>query len=223
DAAPPLTTRSSLLAQIAASPQVPPVEASVAAAALEQGEAVPIPQRAAPVRPDAPMVEPAPTTTTIQAVSRRNWTRAVVGLAGALVVLVGLGYAAATINEAITRPPTLAALDEIEAAPDDVSATVELGEGGSATAHWAPSLGEAVLVTADLPDIGEDETLEIWWVQEGDYASAGTFDPGPDGSATVKLDGRWQEGAVIAVTVEPAGGSPEGAPTKLPIFEIPTQ
>lgn len=222
DAAPPLTMRSSLLAQLASAPQVPPVEASVVAAALEQGEAIPIPQRAARSRPDTPMVEPAPTTTTIQAVSRRNWTRAVVGLAGALVVLVGLGFGAATINEVLTRPPALAALDTIQAAPDDVSATVPLDEGGSATAHWAPSLGQAVLVATDLPDIADDEVLEVWWVRDGDYASAGTFDPGPDGSATVLLEGEWHEGVVIAVTVEPVGGAPERTPTGRPIIEIPT-
>lgn len=222
DAAPPLTMRSSLLAQIAAAPQVPSVEASVVAAALEQGEAIPIPQRPAPPRPQAPMVEPAPTTTTIQAVSRRNWTRAVVGLAGALVVLAGLGFAAATVNEVLTRPPTLAALDEIDAAPDDVTATVELDGGGSATAHWAPSLGEAVLVTTDLPDLGEGEVYEVWWARDGHYASAGTFDPGADGSTTVRLEGEWQEGVVIAVTVEPAGGAPEGEPSQLPLIEIPT-
>ncbi|WP_228484752.1 anti-sigma factor domain-containing protein [Microbacterium cremeum] len=222
DAAPPLTMRSSLLAQIAASPQVPPVEASVVAAALEQGEAVAMPQRAAPDRTDHPMVEPAPTTTVIQAMSRRNWTRAVVGLAVALVVLVGLGYVAATINEVLTRPPTLAALDEIEAAPDAVSATVALDDGGSATAHWSPSLGEAVLVTTDLRAIGANEVLEIWWVQDGQYTPAGTFDPGPDGSATVQLEGDWQEGAVIAVTVAPEDAPAEGTPTERPIFEIPT-
>lgn len=222
DVAPPLTMRSSLLAQIAAAPQVPPVEASVAAAAFEQGEAIPIPQRVVPSRPDPPMVEPAPTTTTIQAVSRRNWTRGIVGLAVALVVLVGLGFAAATVNEILTRPPALAALDRIDAAPDAVTATVALDQGGSATAHWAPSLGEAVLVTTDLPDIGGDEVLQAWWVRDGDYTPAGSFDPGPDGSATVLLEGEWQEGVVIAVTVEPESGAPEGNPTERPIFEIPT-
>lgn len=223
DVAPPLTMRSSLLTQIAAAPQVPPTPASVAAAAFEQGEAIPIPQRVvAPSRPDTPMVEPAPTTTTIQAVSRRNWTRGVVGLAAALVVLVGLGFAAATVNEILTRPPALAALDRIDAAPDSVTATAALDQGGSATAHWAPSLGEAVLVTTDLADIGDDEVLQAWWVRDGDYAPAGSFDPGPDGSATVLLEGEWQEGVVIAVTVEPEGGTPEGTPTERPIIGIPT-
>lgn len=227
DAAPPLTMRSSLLLQIANAPQVPPVEASVVAAALEQGDPVPEPARVAPRRPQPPMVEPAPTTTTIQAVSRRNWTRAVVGLAVSLVVLVGLGFAAATVNEALTRPPGVVALDEIEAAADAASATVSLSEegdveSGSVTVHWSPSLGEAVLVTTGLPQLGEDEVFEAWWARDGDPESAGTFRAGRDGATTVLLKGELQVGSDILVSIEPEGGSPEGAPTSEPLVSVPT-
>jgi len=216
DVAPPLTLRSSLLTRIASTPQMPGVDASVAAAAIEAGEPV-----SEPGDDEAP-AEPPLNTATIQAVSRRNWTRGLVALAASLVFLVALGFGAASLNEVMNRPPAVAALDEIESAPDAASATVEVSGGGTATAHWAPSVGKVVLVANGLPEIPKDEVFELWWVRGGDPISAGTFEAGADGTSTVLLDGRWEQEDVVAVTVEPDGGAPDGVPTAEPIVAIPT-
>ena len=165
DAAPPLTLRSSLLAKVATLPQVPAVPASDAAAALAAGRplpAVPVsafdaagaepvaagagePVRAAAGEPaptpspsPAPSPEPPPTTTVIQAVQRRRWTRGLLAFVGIFIVLIAAGFAVATINEAVNRTPEQIAIDEIESAPDAASATVEVVGGGTATAHWSP-------------------------------------------------------------------------------------
>jgi anti-sigma-K factor RskA len=50
---------------------------------------------------------------------------------------------------------------------------------------------------------------------------AGVFDADA-GDTTALLEGAMHEGDVIAVTVEPAGGSPTGQPTSDPIIAIPT-
>ena len=222
DEAPPLTLRSSLLSGIAAMPQLPALDAAAAAEA-EPGtpwagqEADPEAEGAA-----TPFVEPAPTTTTIQAVQRRNWTRGVLALAASVVLLVVLGFGAATINEYATRPPELVALQQIEQATDAQSATVELTDGGTATAHWSESLGEAVLVASGLPGISADQTFELWFVREGEPISAGTFEADAEGGSTALLDGAVEPGDTIAVTVEPQGGAPDGRPTSEPIVTIPT-
>ena len=218
-AAPPLTLRSTLLARISTMPPVPDLNAADAAAA--DPAAGPRPA-SAPAPDDAPVVDPAPTTTTIQAISRRNWTRGLLTLAASMVILVVLGFGAVTINQHLNRPPAVVALAEIESAPDAQSATAELTEGGTATAHWSESVGKAVLVSDGLPQIADDESFELWFVREGTPVSAGTFDPAGEGASTALLDGAMEPGDVIAVTVEPQGGSPTGEPSSEPIVAIPT-
>jgi anti-sigma-K factor RskA len=215
DVAPPLTARSTLLARIASTPQ----GADAAAAASEMP---PAPTRdAQTAAEEPPYVDPSPTTSTIQAVSRRNWTRGLLALAASLVLLVVLGYGAVSINEIVNRPPAVAALAEIEAAPDAQTSSAELADGGTATVHWSESVGKAVLVSDDLPEIATDESFEMWFVGEDGAVSAGTF-AAPDGSSTTLLDGDVVAGGAVAVSVEPEGGSPTGQPSTEPIVVIPT-
>ena len=114
------------------------------------------------------------------------------------------------------------ALEQIEGAPDARTASVELEGGGVATAHWAPSVGQAVVVTDGLSALPTDKSFELWFVRGDAPISAGTFEVGADGRATALLQGDMQAGDVIAVTVEPAGGSPNGLPSTDPIVVIPT-
>lgn len=212
-ALPPLTLRSTLLARVAATPQLPDLDASAAATA-------------APVERwvdggDQSAVEPSPPTAVIQAVSRGRWTRGILALAASMVLLVALGLGAALMNDYLNRPPAVIALQEIEGAPDAHSATVEVTDGGTATAHWSESLGKAVLVSQGMPQIAADESFELWFVRDGAAVSAGTFEP-TEGTATALLEGAMEPGDAIAVTIEPQGGSPTGEPSSDPIVTIPT-
>lgn len=215
EVAPPLTLRSTLLSRISSPPPVPEE------AAGEAGIAEPVsPSPAADEKP--PVVDPAPTTSTIQAISRRNWTRGLLTLAASMVVLVTLGFAAVSINEYVNRPPAVAALAEIESASDAQAVTAELTNGGTATAHWSESVGKAVLVSESLPTIEDDQSFELWYVRDGAAVSAGVFDPAAEGASTALLEGPMEAGDVIAVTIEPQGGSPSGEPSSEPIVAIPT-
>jgi anti-sigma-K factor RskA len=219
DALPPLTLRSTLLARVAATPQqpatpqLPAMDASAAAAAE--------PVAAWSESDEQPAAEPPPATAVIQAVSRRRWTHGILGLAASLVLLVALGLGAATINDYLNRSPEVVALQQIEDAPDAQSATVEVTDGGTATAHWSESVGKVVVVSQGLPRIADDESFELWFVRDGDAVSAGTFESA-DGQATALLDGDVEPGDVIAMTIEPQGGSPTGEPSSEPIVVIPT-
>ena len=106
-------------------------------------------------------------------------------------------------------------------AADAEQASVPLGSGGTATAHWSERLGAAVLVTSGLADPGSSKTYELWFVRGAEPVPAGVFDP-DDGNATALLQGDLRPGDVIAVTVEQEGGSPSGAPTTDPVIVIPT-
>ena len=94
-------------------------------------------------------------------------------------------------------PPEVVALQQIEDAPDSQTATAQLTDGGTATAHWSASVGQAVLVTTGLPALADDQAFEMWFVRDGQAVSAGTFEPGAGGEATALLDGTVQEGDTI--------------------------
>ncbi|WP_430522238.1 anti-sigma factor [Microbacterium aurum] len=156
----------------------------------------------------------------MSASGRRTWARGVFALAACLVLLVGIGWGTGVIAKLWNTPAAVTALDEIERAPDAASAAVDF-DGGQATAHWSQSVGKVVLVAEGLPQLPTDRTFELWFVRGDEPVPAGTFDA-DGGAATAELTGTMQPGDTIAVTVEPAGGSPSGAPTTAPIIAIPT-
>lgn len=213
---PPPALRAALLAQIAETPQVgtPQVETPQ----------VETPQLAESSRDDAAGADHS-TTTAGDArrvpAPKRRWSRAVFALAACLAVLVGVGIGAVALNQQLNRPASVVALEQIQAAEDAEQATVELPDGGSATAHWSASAGAAVLVTDGIPAPADGKTYELWFVRGEDAIPAGVFDV-EDGRATAALEGDMHAGDVIAVTVEQAGGSPDGTPTSDPVIVIPT-
>jgi len=221
EALPPLTLRSTLLSRVATIPQLPPMAAAEAAAAAPGDRWTPAPAPTPERQGDVTPAEPAPPTAVIQAVSRRRWTRGILALAASMVLLVALGLGAVQLNEYLNRPAEVVALQQIEDAPDAQASTAEIVDGGTATAHWSPSVGKVVLVSQGLPPIAADQSFELWFVRDGAAVSAGTFEP-TDGTATSLLDGEMEPGDVIAVTVEPQGGSPTGVPSSDPIVTIPT-
>jgi anti-sigma-K factor RskA len=109
------------------------------------------------------------------------------------------------------------AFGQIQSADDAQQASVELADGGTATAHWSASAGAAVLVTDGIPAVADGEAYELWFVRGETPVSAGVFAT-HDGDATAVLAGDMHSGDVIAVTVEQAGGSPDGKPHSAPVY-----
>ncbi|WP_309129513.1 anti-sigma factor [Microbacterium sp.] len=152
---------------------------------------------------------------------RGRWSRRLFALTASFVLLVGLGVGAAIVIPQLLQPQAVSALEQIRSADDAEQASIELPSGGEATAHWSEALGSVVLVASGLEDLDEKKTYELWFVRGDAPVAAGTFRP-EGGDATALLEGRMRDGDVIAVTVEPAGGSPTGKPTSDPIIVIPT-
>lgn len=193
--------RSALLAQIAVTPQL--------------GDS----SNDAPIEAEPALAAPTTSATSIR--PPRRWSRAIFALAACLALLVGVGIGAAALNDYLNRPASVIALEQIEGASDAAQASVTLDDGTTATAHWSASLGSAVLVTDGLAAPADGKTYELWYVRGETPVSAGVFEA--DGTtATAVLSGDMHEGDVIAVTVEQAGGSPDGKPTTDPIIVIPT-
>lgn len=205
DVAPPALLKDSLFARLdaleAPAPSAVPV-ADAAPAQVSVSDAAPAPR--ADRRPRAHL-------------RSRAWF----ALAASLALILGVGAGATVLVQNLTTPPAVVALDRIEAAPDAEQVSAEVAGGGEATLHWSEALGEAVLVADGLPSITSDETFELWFVRGETPISAGTFDAS-SGTTSALLDAGVQPGDVIAVTVEPAGGSPVGVPTSDPIIAIAT-
>jgi anti-sigma-K factor RskA len=161
---------------------------------------------------------PAEAPTPRPSMARRGWF----ALAASLVVLLVLAGVGALFASQIAGPPTSStALAQIQRQPDADSATEKVAGGGTATVHWSDTLGKAVLVSDGMARIPSGKVFELWYVRDGTPTAAGTFTT-TDGKATAPLSGSMHLGDTIAVTVEPHGGSPTGAPTTTPIVAIPT-
>jgi anti-sigma-K factor RskA len=97
---------------------------------------------------------------------------------------------------------------------------VELGGAGTQKGARAEVItfegNRAVLVVEDMPPVPEDKTYQIWVIEEDVPKPSGLFEPGR-GSVAAVVEHRVGSGDVIAVTVEPAGGSPQ--PTTKPTLE----
>ncbi|NND03510.1 MAG: anti-sigma factor [Acidimicrobiia bacterium] len=137
-------------------------------------------------------------------VTRRHFAipRWMTGLVAAAVVVVALGVSG-VFNGGVT-------LEDVSAAQD--SATVSLdGEVGSARFVYSDLLDTGYFITANLPEVSDAETYQLWLIAEGAAVPAGTFRPSDDGSVTFRVEGEIAAGKTLGMTIEPAGGSP--APT----------
>jgi len=73
-----------------------------------------------------------------------------------------------------------------------------------------------VLVTKNMPSIQEDQVCQIWVIEGEKPKASGLFQPDEEDPVAASLTRSPGKGAVVAITVEPAGGSP--APTSDPIL-----
>jgi anti-sigma factor RsiW len=132
----------------------------------------------------------------------------------AAVVALALGLWATSLSDELDD--TRAALDRQEQAAavlaDPDARTVALASG-SGRLVVDPD-GAAVLVVDGLEPAPSDRTYQAWIVDSGTPVSAGVFPAGGD-ATVVPLEGDLPDGAVVAVTVEQAGGAE--APTTQPV------
>ncbi|MBB3039142.1 anti-sigma factor [Hoyosella altamirensis] len=144
--------------------------------------------------------------------------------AASLVVAIALGIQLGQVNERLsdeTEARQLLAQQYEEfatliTAEDAQMMTTTMESGGAATAVVAHSHGAALFVTHDLEPLPEELAYQLWVL-------------GPDGSHSPGLIENYEqdavlargigEGSQLAVTIEPAGGSPQG--TTDPIMVMP--
>lgn len=214
---PPPSVRASLFARISELPQdsvSPAMSGDDLSPRLDDEDFAAL--GAAPVEPERETVAVGPSAAS--GWGPRRWFTLAASFAAVLV----LGFGAVTVSQIFAPPAAVVALQQIEDAPDAQSATATMADGTVATAHWSPSTGQSVLVTDGMPAPEQGKTYELWFVRDQTPIAAGTFKPDADGKATAVLQGEMHSGDVIAVTIEPDGGSPDGTPSTAPVVTVAT-
>ncbi|MBM7505564.1 anti-sigma factor domain-containing protein [Agromyces aurantiacus] len=206
----------------AGGPAVPtaPAEDPFDALGLAGGEPADRIGPAAPVVPgDA--ARPGERVGPVEHAARRRWFQRPLAIA-ASVAAVAVLVTGAVVGLNWVGPAGWGAQREVQAiasAPDAQTATSPAEGGGEITLVWSEELGRSAVRAQDLPDVGDDQTYELWYIDADGAMPAGTFDPSR-GAAYVVLDGEFEPGLLVGVTVEPAGGSEE--PTTVPIVAFET-
>jgi anti-sigma-K factor RskA len=144
--------------------------------------------------------------------SGSNTTRIILSVAAAVIVLlVGL----AIVRQSNTRTTSVAQQIQRDAeaaadAPGSRSTTLQ-GDSGVSVKVVVDEAGRGYVTPVDLPPLDEGSTYQLWSVDGGTPVSLGLL--GSDPGVTVVAAGSDTQS--MAITAEPAGGSP--APT-LPIL-----
>jgi anti-sigma-K factor RskA len=112
---------------------------------------------------------------------------------------------------------TASAVADVLAAPGARVVRGDVVGGGTAVAVLADD--RAVVTGRDLADPGDDRDYQLWVVRGDAARSAGLLRP-DDGRVTA-LTQEYRTGDVLAITVEPAGGSEQ--PTTDPVVVLAAQ
>lgn len=129
----------------------------------------------------------------------RRWQPFAAAAAVVAMVLVGAGV----LNQA-DDAPTFAEVTEA----NDVDVRMLAGTvTGELQAFYSPSADALALDGNGVADVGDDLTYQLWLVDDAGATSIGTFAPDSNGAVMVTFDGLDPTGLVLAVTVEPTGGS----------------
>ncbi|RZS55055.1 anti-sigma-K factor rskA [Microcella putealis] len=229
--APSAGLKQSLMAQVAATPQLPreqapaaPTEPTAApsdAAAPSHAAAHRAPTLAAVSATPAAAPAPIPMSGLASEKANARWfsrpASLVAAAAAAVALFFGGVFAADLVNPAANDQQVLA---QVVAAPDATVASSEVAGGATASLVSSESLGVSVMVFDGLDELSSDEAYALWYITGDEIAPAGLFTVDGSGEVVQVLDGEFVAGTVVGVTVEPADGSPQ--PTSEPIVAIAT-
>ena len=147
----------------------------------------------------------------------RRMTPMLLAAAAVLAVLVSLGAFFVERGRLTEIQRDQRAMASVLSAPDVEQRSTRLESGGTVRMLISPSLDQAV-VAMDLPPLGEDQSYQMWRVQAGGPQSAAVMSADSGDSSVTVLVSDLGDTEAIAMTVEPAGGSPR--PTTDPVATI---
>ena len=105
-------------------------------------------------------------------------------------------------------------------ASNDGSVVSLTGPGeGTMRFAYSPTTGQGVLIGDGLAAVDEAQTYQAWLIDDGVPQPAGLFSP-TDGEVTFAVEGDPGTAEAVAVTLEPAGGSPQPTTDILYLSEL---
>jgi anti-sigma-K factor RskA len=216
--APPASLRRSVLAAIAVTPQLPPIDRSGASTEPLVGR-----HREADEPPPTEPGEPAPSRDGDADVPGgavpdnvrplRPWYRrpaSWIAAAAAAVVLVGGGLVA--VNQFRGQQQVAQTPEQCVAAAAD--RTVQTPEDGHGQVIYAPSCGAVTVDVTGLPALGDDRTYQLWALSDRQQTAPRSMTLLPQaaqGQQQVVTEPTQPGEVQVAITAEPPGGS--AAPT----------
>ncbi|TFC60520.1 hypothetical protein E3O62_07465 [Cryobacterium sp. TMT2-15-1] len=201
--------RASLMAKLAATPQLAPRPAG------QTAPATPAPRVPAPI-------QGATAAGSATERARLRWFQRPVGVLAAAAAAVALFAGGTFVGQSLEsdqfEQDQAAGLVQITAAADIQRASATTADGQEATLVWSEESGLSALLVDDLPDLPSDRDYQLWYIGGSGAVPAGIFDSSGTGTVWRVLDGSLTAGDTIGVTVEPKGGSEQ--PTSDPILAI---
>lgn len=155
---------------------------------------------------------PEPATTAPGSPSRwSDWRRrALVPVAACLALVVfALSGVVVSLNQRLQQAESESpVIVGVLGAPDLQTADLELGGADTPVRFlYSPQQDRGVLVAHDMPDPGAQQTYELWLIHDGTPVPAGLFRPAEGGGAMAEVSAPVRGAELVAITIEPAGGS----------------
>jgi anti-sigma-K factor RskA len=177
----------------------------------------PVPAQPVPAQPVA--AQPVPVTR-----RRRAAVRVAAAFALAAVLALGVVVSIQADRLAEARRETQAAqgalaLSSITGQADMQTRTSAVASGGTATVLSSARAGRGVVLLAGVTTLATDKTYELWLIDAAGKPRPVTTFATDNTTATVDFAG-FRTGDSVGLSVEPAGGSPTGAPTTTPVLAV---
>ncbi len=117
-------------------------------------------------------------------------------------MLIAIGGVFVVTRDDASDDPIAAVLD----ADDVTTRTLEGSLGTTLEVAYSADEGAMVITGDDVPAVGDDETYQMWMVDESGAVPSATFRPDAAGHVAVRIDADPSD-FVVGVTLEPSGGS----------------
>lgn len=138
-------------------------------------------------------------------------------LAAAAAVVAVAGVGAVVTEPWESDDPALSPVARVIEADDARTVSLRL-DGASATLYHSAELGQAAIVTDDMPPPPAGKVYELWLQKDGRMVPAGLMPVRED--QELLLEGDASDATAAGITVEPAGGSAQPTTPPIALFEL---
>lgn len=183
--------------------------------------------RVARTRQDPPQVQPTTPRRTGTVVdlsrrpARRAWMDRLVMPAAAVmaIIVAGMSIVVGNLNRRLDEVVSATDVAAVAAAADLQTWDTELPDGGSARIVYSANRGEGWFLADGMAPVESGKVYELWMIDDQGPAPAGLF-TSSEGRVAHAFTGSVDQVAAMAVTVEPASGSPQPTTDPLLVVEL---